>query len=219
MVDFASSLPIRTESAGDVIVQVSDSTIPSQRLLVNADGSINTNATLTATDLDIRDLAFATDKVDVTGSSVTITATDLDIRDLSHSQDSIKIGDGTDLLAINSDGSINIKIVDKSPGNEVIDYNTNNALAAHATGVHTYTSTGNFYLTHIEASGSDKMKITINVNGSPKFVQFNSTASPNMSLKLDQPILVTTGQTVTIERLNRENQPQDVYSTIMGYYA
>lgn len=76
-------------------------------LAVNADGSIN--AVVTATNLDIRDLAFATDKVDVSGSSVTVSATDLDIRNLSHSQDSVKIGDGTDFLAVNTDGSINTK--------------------------------------------------------------------------------------------------------------
>ena len=79
------------------------------------------NITVSATDLDIRDLAFATDKVDVTGSEVelgattlaaleniTVSATDLDIRDLTHVSDSIKIGDGTDFLAINADGSINV---------------------------------------------------------------------------------------------------------------
>lgn len=86
-----------------------------------------TNASLavTATDLDIRDLVFATDKVDVSGSSVSISgtvavtqstspwvvsATDLDIRDLTHASDSVKIGDGTDFLAINNDGSINAVI-------------------------------------------------------------------------------------------------------------
>lgn len=36
-----------------------------------------------------------------------ISATDLDIRDVTHVSDSIKIGDGTDFLAINADGSIN----------------------------------------------------------------------------------------------------------------
>jgi hypothetical protein len=51
-------------------------------LTVNGNGNFN----VTATDLDIRDLAFATDKVDVSGSSVsisntvTVQATDLDIR-------------------------------------------------------------------------------------------------------------------------------------------
>jgi hypothetical protein len=68
----------------------------------------NTSLAVTATDLDIRNLVFATDKVDVSGSSVTVTATDLDIRNLIHTQDSIKIGDGTDFLAINTDGSINV---------------------------------------------------------------------------------------------------------------
>jgi hypothetical protein len=40
--------------------------------------------------------------------SVTVNATDLDIRDLTHVSDSVKIGDGTDLLAVNNDGSINV---------------------------------------------------------------------------------------------------------------
>lgn len=92
----------------------------------------NTSLAVTATDLDIRDLDFAQDSVDVSGSAVSITGTvavtqstspwvvgdgggsltvdasDLDIRDLSHSQDSVKVGDGTDFLAVNNDGSINI---------------------------------------------------------------------------------------------------------------
>jgi hypothetical protein len=63
---------------------------------------------VSATDLDIRDLAFATDKVDVSGSAVTVSATDLDIRNLSHTQDSIKIGDGTDFLAIDASGNIGV---------------------------------------------------------------------------------------------------------------
>ena len=36
------------------------------------------------------------------------SATNLDIRDLTHVSDSVKVGDGTDFLAINADGSINI---------------------------------------------------------------------------------------------------------------
>lgn len=42
------------------------------------------------------------------GGSITVDAVNLDIRDLIHTQDSIAIGDGTDLLAINADGSLNI---------------------------------------------------------------------------------------------------------------
>lgn len=40
--------------------------------------------------------------------TLTVQATDLDIRDLSASQDNVAISDGTDTLAVNADGSINI---------------------------------------------------------------------------------------------------------------
>lgn len=65
---------------------------------------INTSLAVTATDLDIRDLAFATDKVDVSGSEVsldaatlaaleniTVSATDLDIRDLAFATDKVDV--------------------------------------------------------------------------------------------------------------------------------
>lgn len=41
-------------------------------------------------------------------TSIVVTATDLDIRDLSASQDNVAISDGSDTLAINADGSVNI---------------------------------------------------------------------------------------------------------------
>lgn len=51
----------------------------------------NASIAVTATNLDIRDLAFATDKVDVSGSSVTVTATDLDIRNLVFADDKVDV--------------------------------------------------------------------------------------------------------------------------------
>jgi len=39
---------------------------------------------------------------------VLVQNVDLDIRDLTHASDSVRIGDGTDFLAINNDGSINV---------------------------------------------------------------------------------------------------------------
>lgn len=114
-------------------------------LAISAGGA----ALIEAVDLDIRDLAFATDKVDVTGSevsldagtlaalesitvqngaggaavniqdggnSITVDASDLDIRDLTHVSDSVKIGDGTDFLAINADGSINAAFTESGYG-------------------------------------------------------------------------------------------------------
>jgi len=45
------------------------------------------------------DVAIISGSVTITGS-VTVTATDLDIRDLSHTQDSVSIGDGTSLVTL-----------------------------------------------------------------------------------------------------------------------
>jgi hypothetical protein len=42
--------------------------------------------------------------------SITVDAVNLDIRDLTHVSDSVQIGDGTDLLAVNADGSINVTV-------------------------------------------------------------------------------------------------------------
>lgn len=42
------------------------------------------------------------------GNSITVDAVDLDIRNLSAAQDNVAVSDGTDTLAVNADGSINI---------------------------------------------------------------------------------------------------------------
>lgn len=100
--------------------------------LRSADGTLLTHTTVggkealdvnVANEVDIRDLDFATDSVDVSGSAVSITgdvnvtqgtspwvvsATDLDIRDLNHAQDNVAIAQGGNTLVVNADGSINV---------------------------------------------------------------------------------------------------------------
>lgn len=88
---------VRAGDDGTLIGHVSDA------LKVNF---TNTSLPISATDLDIRDLAFATDKVDVSGSSVSISgdvnvtqgtspwvvsATNLDIRDLAFATDKVDV--------------------------------------------------------------------------------------------------------------------------------
>ncbi len=74
--------------------------------LTSTGGALNVNiSAFTATDVDIRDLAFATDKVDASGSvvaldagtlaaleNITVSATDLDIRDLAFATDKVDVG-------------------------------------------------------------------------------------------------------------------------------
>lgn len=62
-------------------------------------------------------------------NTVTVQGTDIDIRDITHVSDSIKIGDGTDFLAINADGSINVNAdISVTNGHEKAED------AAHASG-------------------------------------------------------------------------------------
>jgi hypothetical protein len=98
----------------------------------------NASVVVSATDLDIRDIDFATDSIDVSGSSVsitgsvTVTASDLDIRDLTHATDSIKIGDGTDFLEINADGSINVNLTDDGIADDAADAGNPLKVGGHA---------------------------------------------------------------------------------------
>lgn len=265
----ATDLDIRDLSAATDNVAISDGT---DTLAINNDGSIN--SVVTATDLDIRDLAFATDKVDVSGSevsldattlaalesitvqngpgaaavniqdggnSITVDAADLDIRDLNHATDSVAIGDGTDLLDINVDGSINTNIRDANgtafsisnplpvvlsqdlPGTEVCSHEEENNVAGGASANHDYTPAAAFLLNQIECSGSGKMKVEVFVETgvatntfTRKFVQFNSTAATNTSLVLKSPIHVATGVRIRVTLTNRDLLAQSLYSSILG---
>lgn len=261
MSDFNSSLPVRTENDGDVVAKISDATTPSQQLAVNADGSINVtdnggSLTVDATNLDIRDLVFATDKVDVSGStnigldaatlaalesitvqngagaaavniqdggnSITVDATDLDVRDLTHVSDSVKVGDGTDFLAVNTDGSINV-VIQEDVGTEVVNYNTSAALASAASSNHDLVFASASKLYQIWASASGKLKIEVQVETgaatgtfNTRFVGFNSTANPNIDIDLVKYAAIPLGARVRVIRTNLDNQAQDVYSTIVG---
>ena len=47
-------------------------------------------------------------------------------------------------------------------------------------------------------------------------VLFNSTANPNMALGPVQDIQISAGKRIRVIRTNKDNQSQDVYSTIFG---
>lgn len=299
MSDYNSSLPIRTENAGDAVVKIADATVPSQQLKVLVDGSINVNdnggsitvdainldirdlvfatdkvdasgsvvaldaptlaalesitvqngagaaavniqdggnsITVDAVNLDIRDLAFATDKADVSGStvelgvttlaaleSITVVATDLDIRNLSHTQDSVKIGDGTDFLAVNTDGSINV-VIQEDVGTEVVNYNTAAAIAGGASNNHdlVFASASKLYQVLASASGKLKTEVQIETGSATGVfnticVRFNSTADPDCDMTLSKYAAIPAGARVRVIRTNRDNQAQDVYSTIVA---
>jgi len=187
--------------------------------------------TVDAVDLDVRDLAFATDKVDASGSevsldaatlaaleSVTVSATDLDIRDLSASTDSVAahISDATG-TAFSSTNPLPVYSTE-DPADEISDYKTTTSLAAAASTNHDYTVSASrtFLGQEVWASASSKIKVEVLVNAVPKFVAFNSTAEPNITIPLAKIIKASAAQVIRITITNRDNQAQDVYSTLLG---
>lgn len=239
MSDYNSSLPIRTENNGDAAVKIVDGTVTSQQLTVNADGSLNItdNAGSLTVDQSSHDNLNANANIQVNntdvgnanpvpvsdaGGSLTVDALNLDIRDLTHVSDSVKIGDGTDLLAINTDGSLNV-VVQEDVGTEVVDYNTAAAVAAGATDNHDVTFASASRLYQVLASASGKLKIEIQIEtGSATgvfntiLVAFNSTATPNINLNLSKYAAIPLGARVRVIRKNIDNQAQDVYSTVVA---
>jgi len=66
--------------------------------------------------------------------TVVVTATDLDIRNLAHGQDSVRIGDGTDLALVTAAGELNV-LATAQPGVDVGDVTVNNGAGAGAVNV------------------------------------------------------------------------------------
>lgn len=118
-----------------------------------------------------------------------------------------------------------VTVVDNE-GTEVNDYSTAAAVAAAATSNHDYTVTAGktLKLTQVEATASGKAKIEVQVESgvasgvfATKWVMFNSTAETNMSLKIQEPVTVLAGVRVRVIRTNKDNQAQDLYSTVSGH--
>lgn len=155
--------------------------------------------------------------------TVTVTATDLDIRDLTLALDAVKISGNTS--ANSETNPIFVKNVDTVvSGEEIQNYDTSSAIAADATDNHDYTVAGTtFLLKSIIFAASGAMKIELQTGPvaslTTKAVAFTSASSPTGQLFFDPPIEVpsTSTGTIRIIRRNDDNQAQDVYSTIIGY--
>lgn len=206
-----------------IYVQLSDGTstlgITSGSLDVNV---TNTSITVTGS-VDISTPSGTSITVDGTvniGNTVTVQANDLDIRDLSHTQDSVRIGDGTDLLGVNTDGSINVNVIRATLSDEIHDYDLASAVAGSGTSNHDYTVVGSTVIItgiYIAASGDAKFEIQKDDGGGLTTIAVAFTTGKQGDSKLVEfptPLEATTS--IRIIKTNRENQAQDLYSTIIG---
>lgn len=95
--------------------------------------------TVSATNLDIHDLAFATDKVDVSGSAVTATITGTVTANqgtpaITANRWPVQLTDGTDLALVTAAGEINV-LATAQPGVDIGDVTINNAAGGAAVNV------------------------------------------------------------------------------------
>ena len=195
-----------------------------------ADGgnTITVDGTVAATQSGTWNIATVTTLTGITndvsiddgGNTITVDALNLDIRDLTHVSDTVGIGDGTDLLGVNADGSINVVVAGVS-GTKIHDYKTATP-GAGASDNHDYSvSTGPFELSRVEWAGSGKVRVEVQVGpigtlvskavgfsekDSKDYIEFNPTLS----------VPATGTGTVRVIVTNRQGAAVDVYSTIMG---
>lgn len=126
--------------------------------------------------------------------------------------------------AFSSLNPLPVTLTQDNAGTEINDYATAAALAAAAITNHDYpvTALKTGLLTQVECAGSGKIKVVVAIETgvatgvfTTKFVQFNSTSSPNTSLSLRAPITVAAGVKIRVSVTNRDLLAQDVYSTIV----
>lgn len=141
--------------------------------------------TVSATDLDIRNLTFAQDKTDVSGSSVSITnfpatqnvtASDLDIRDLAFAQDKVDVTGSTVSLSSGSLAALESTTVQNGAGASAVNIQDGgNSITVDGT-----VSVGNFPATQV-VSGTVTANAgtgTFAVSGPLTDTQLRATAVP-----------------------------------------
>lgn len=159
--------------------------------------------------------------VSITGS-VTVTATDLDIRDLTLALDAVQVSGNS--TANGPTNPIYVQVVSSGIlGNEIHSYDTTANVASDTGDNHDYTVTGtNFLLKSVIFSASGGLKVEIQIGPIAalvtKAVGFINKEGGFGQLFFDPPIEVpsTLTGTVRVIRTNRQGQAQDVYSTIIG---
>jgi hypothetical protein len=223
MSDISSSLPVKTEVAGDLAVKIVDGLNPAQQMAIDSNGKTSTKISDSSGNA-INSTAGSLN-VTVSNASIPVSATNLDIRNLTTSRDSvtasIKDANGNPFTSINPLPVVAVE----SLGDEINNFSVGTAVAKDATSNHDYTvSAGKtMQLSQIEAAASGKMKIEIQVESAvgsntftTKFVKFNSAAEPNISVILKEPIAVAAGVKIRVVRTNKD-ATQDMYSTICGH--
>ncbi len=203
------SIDVETPFNVDSVAGATDAVFPA--------GAIRDDALTTLTPADGDYVNLRTDSTGALWVNIG-TVVDLDIRDLDASQDNVAISDGTDTLAINTDGSINVNIVSAAITGEIHNYDVGSAIASDASDNHDYTATGGTFLWRsVIWSGSGSVKAEMQNNAVTFAVGFlTGRQGDTQQLVFDPPVEVANGNVARVIRTNRQGAATDVYSTIIG---
>lgn len=222
MADYDSSLPVRTETDGDVVSKIVDSTGANIWTIdANGIGQVNLNDGTNALVIG----ASGELTVDLlTGAKVIITDGTDDLAINADGSINNVITDGTDTLAINTDGSINVVVQEEGvSATEVHEYATSTAIAPNTpTTVVDYTVTASTTLKlrgwKIMCSGKAKGSLRVGPAASEVEVDvsFVSTSDGSYETHFDAPIEVSAGDKVLVVMENRDKANADIYAWING---
>jgi len=240
----ATDLDIRDLSAAQDNVAISDGTdtlaIAADGSIAVTDngGSLTVDGTVAATQSGTWDIGTVTTLTGITNDvniadggnsitvddgggtltvdgSVTVSATDLDIRDLSASQDNVALSDGTDTLAINTDGSINV-VVGGTSGTAIADYDLS-SLGSSASDNHDYTASGGAFVpTSVSVSSESIATFEILANAVAIATLRTSVENPNAVYEFPANFSIADTQVLRVTRTNDSNKTKNVNSTING---
>lgn len=275
MSDLNSSLPVRTENNGDVVVRVGDATTPSQQMTIDASGRIaaklddgagnavtsQVNGAQRALDIGINVAGVQVDPravraltsadivtvVQATPANLTATVNIAAAQTLATVTTVGTVNTVTAVTAITNAlptgtnrigttrldvGGTDVSVTNPVPvtltanvsGTPVQSYSTATpAGGATSNADYTVTAGKTLSLTRIWGSSSGKLKIEVQIESgvasgvfNAKYVGFNSAATPNIDITNSTPTQVAAGVRVRIIRTNRENQVEDVYTTLEG---
>lgn len=164
----------------------------------------------------IRDDEFKVKLVDYSGGSIATTGLNIDAQGRAATRTFVT--DGTDFLAINSDGSINIRLDD---GDEKHHYGESLALGAGSSANFDYVVADgkNFQLKQVLVGARGAVKVEIGVydgtNFTTKYTYFQQPAL-NIPIKSILKILGDGTTAVRVRVTNLDAQASDVYCAIEG---
>jgi hypothetical protein len=157
--------------------------------------------------------------VEFVNTTIAVTATALDIRPLTATTDSVAISDGTDTLAVNADGSINVVASFSAPDSVYHAGNANLVKDTITTVVTRSPGADEFYgAAMVSGAGYCEWQLEFGTTSSEAVILkwWTTPSSPTYYVDLPDYITVSSGETIRVRATNREKAASPA-SDFTGY--